>query len=211
MQEASKNHRKISSNITELVIAPFARWCDAHEGRVQNSHDDLQARIRAHDKQADATRRLRSTYFNKCRQVEDLEEENKMAFQEPEKQAQQTPTPEAKDGSPGSTKPPVIKVSEQKEEPEEEEDIEIGDDLYPPEHVKKILTDMLNTIPIGETKVPILGTYTNVSTGADITDYVQRNMGANSMSYAERIGQDLVDRGFLRLVGNVGSNFANSS
>ena len=208
MQEAAKNHRKIASNITELVIAPFGRWCDAHEGRVQNSHDDLQARIRAHDKQAEATRRLRSAYFNKCRQVEDLEEENKLAFQEPEKQ-QPKPPSESSPKAGGAT--PLIKLPEQHEEPVEEEDIEIGDDLYPPEQVKTILTNMLNTIPIRETKVPILGTYQNVSTGADITDYVQKAMGATSVSYAERIGQDLVDRGFLRLVGNVGSSFANST
>ena len=210
MQEAARSHHKIASNITELVIAPFGRWCDAHEGRVQNSHDDLQARIRAHDKQAEATRRLRSAYFNKCRQVEDLEEENKLAFQEPEKQQQQQQNSESSPSTKAG-KTPLIKLPEQKEEPEEEEDVEIGDEMYPPEEVKKILTSMLNEIPIGETKVPILGTYANVSTGADITEYVQRNMGATSLSYAERIGQDMVDRGFLRLVGNVGSSFANSS
>ena len=204
MQEAAKNHRKIASNISELVIGPFGRWCDAHEGRVQNSHDDLQARIRAHDKQAEAVRRLRSAYFNKCRQVEDLEEENKLAFPEPEKQPK-------KDASPPAAPTPVIRLPEQNEEPEEEENVEIGDEVYPPEQVKKILTDMLSAIPVGEAKVPILGTYTNVSTGADITDYVQRKLGATTVSYAERIGQDLVDRGFLRLVGSVGSSFANSS
>ena len=70
---------------------------------------------------------------------------------------------------------------------------------------------MLSSIRLGETKVPILGVYHNVSTGSDITDYIQRHMGATSVSYAERVGQDLVTQGFLRLVGNVGSTFANSS
>ena len=200
MAEAAKNHKKIASNISELVITPFSRWCDAHESRVQSSHDDLQARIRAHDKQAEAVRKLRSAYFNKCRQVEDLEEENKLAFQEPEKS----------ENSPKANKTPTIKLPEN-DEPEEPEPIEIGDEVYSPDQVKKILTDMLSSIKIGDTKVPILGTYQNVSTGSDITEYIQRTMGATSVSYAERIGQDLVTQGFLRLIGNVGSSFANSS
>ena len=200
MAEAAKNHKKIASNISELVITPFSRWCDAHESRVQSSHDDLQARIRAHDKQAEVVRKLRSTYFNKCRQVEDLEEENKLAFQEPEKS----------ESSPKANKTPTIKLPEL-EESEEQEPIEIGDEVYSPDQVKKILTAMLSSIKIGETKVPILGTYQNVSTGSDITEYIQRSMGATSVSHAERVGQDLVAQGFLRLIGNVGSSFANSS
>ncbi len=70
---------------------------------------------------------------------------------------------------------------------------------------------MLNNIKMGETKVPILGTYLNTSAGSDIVDYLQRNMGTTSVSYAERIGQDLITHGFLRLIGNVGNTFANSS
>ncbi len=198
MEAASQNHKKIASNISELVVIPFSRWCDAHEARVQNSQDDLQARIKAHDKQADVVQKLRSAYFNKCRQVEDLEEENKLAFQGPEK----TPL------SPKIAPTPTIKVEE---EPEEPEPIEIGDEVYQPEQVKKILIHILSNIKLGEAKVPILGTYQNVSVGSDIVEYIQKHMGATSVSYAERIGQDLVANGFLRLVGNVGNTFANSS
>ena len=200
MGEAAKKHQKIGSNISELVIVPFGKWCDAHESRVQSSHDDLQSRIRAHDKQAEVVRKLRSTYFNKCRQVEDVEEENKLAFQDPEKEHSPKATP----------KTPTLKLPEN-EDPEEEEPLEIGDETYSPEQVKKILTDMLANIKIGETKVPILGTYQNVSTGSDITEYIQRALNAKTVSYAERIGQDMVSYGFLRLIGNVGNSFANSS
>ncbi|MCJ1384817.1 hypothetical protein MMC17_007935 [Xylographa soralifera] len=199
MQEAAKNHKKIASNISELVIVPFSRWCDAHESRVRNSQDDLQSRIKAHDRQAEVVRKLRSSYFNKCRQVEDLEEENKLAFQDPEKEPTSPPP-----------KTPTIKLLES-EDPEELEPIDIGDEMYTPDQVKKMLTSMLNSIKLGETKVSFLGTYQNVSTGADIVEYIQKEMGASSVSFAERIGQDLVKHGFLRLVGNVGSIFANSS
>ena len=201
MEEASKSHRKIASNISELVVLPFSRWCEAHEGRVQNSQDDLQSRMKVHDKQADYVRKLRSAYFNKCRQLEDLEEENKLAFQSPEKNDM---------ASPKSLTTPTIKLSEA-QETEEQEPLEIGDESYDPEQVKKTLTHMLNKIKLGETKVPILGIYQNVSIGSDITEYIQKHMGATSVSHAERIGQDLVANGFLRLIGNVGSTFANSS
>ncbi|KAL8641658.1 MAG: hypothetical protein Q9228_001560 [Teloschistes exilis] len=201
MQEASKNHKKIASNISELVVVPFSRWCDAHEARVQNSQDDLQTRIKAHDKQSDAVQKLRSQYFNKCRQVEDLEEENKLAFQSPDK---------SDNFSPKGMPTPTIKLPD-KEDPEEPEPLEIGDETYDQNQVKKILTHMLTNIKLGEAKVPILGVYQNVSVGSDIVEYIQKHMGATNVTYAERIGQDLVEHGFLRLIGSVGRTFANSS
>lgn len=196
MIEASRNHQKIASNIRELVVAPFRRWSEQHEYRVGASHDNLQARIKEHTKQVELVKKLRSTYFNKCRVLEDLEEENKLAFQDP-------------DTSPKLKATPKI-VLPTEEEPEEEP-VELGDRIFSPEEIKKILVHMLNNIRIGEAKVPIIGTYQNTSTGADIVEYLQTYMDANHLAQAERIGQDLVDGGFLRLIGNMGSVFANSS
>ena len=202
MEAASRSHKNIASNISELVILPFSRWCEAHENRVQASQDDLQTRLKAHDKQVEYVRKLRSAYFNKCRQLEDLEEEDKLAFQDPEKQDT---------ASPKSAQTPTIKLPEAQQDEEEDEPIEIGDESYSPEQVKKILTHALNTIGLGEVKVPILGTYQNISTGSEITEYIREHMSAATTNLAEKIGQDLVNAGFLRLVGNVGSTFANSS
>ncbi|EPS25908.1 hypothetical protein PDE_00844 [Penicillium oxalicum 114-2] len=197
MVEAARNHQKIASNIRELVVAPFRRWSDQHEYRVQASHDSLQARIKEHTKQVDVVKKLRSHYFNKCRVVEDLEEENKLAFQDP-------------DTSPKPLTTPKIVLPTPEDEPEEDP-YEIGDRIYSPEEIKRLLTHMLNNIRLGEAKVPIIGTYQNTSTGAEIVDYIQKNMGATNLAQAELIGQDLVDNGFLRLIGNMGSTFANSS
>ena len=197
MEDASKNHKKIAQNIRGLVVTPFSNWCDAHEARIAQSQTDLQALIKSHDKQSEAVKKLRSNYFNKCRLVEDIEEENKLGFQDPEVSPQQ------------KQNIPEIKVEQ--EPVEEEEPLEIGDQIYAPEQVKKILAHMIATIKMGETKVPIMGTYQNTSAGADIVEYFQQHMGSSSVSYAERIGQDLVTHGFLRLIGNVGNTFANSS
>lgn len=199
MEAASSSHRKIASNIRELVVNPFGRWCEAHAARVQNSQDDLQSRIKLHDRQAEAVRKFRSQYYNKCRLVEDLEEEDKLAFQDPQSEAAQSP----------KAKVPTIQMTAP--EDSEADPIDLGDETYQPEQIKKILTHMMDTIKMGEVKVPILGTYQNCSNGADITEYIQKHMSATSVSYAERIGQDIVDNGFLRLVGNVGQAFANSS
>lgn len=201
MSEAARNHRKIASNIRELVVNPFSRWCEQHAARVQNSQDDLHGRIKVFDRQAETVRQYRSAYFNKCRRVEDLDEEEKLAFQDPHSVIA-TGSPK-----PGTHSVPSIKV----EEDEEPEPVEIGDQTYQPEQLKKIFTHALENIRLGEAKVPIIGTYQNVSTGAEITDYIQKHMGANSVAYAERIGQDLIDNGYLRLIGNMGSTFANSS
>ena len=201
MLEAAKNHQKIAANIRELVVNPFSRWCDAHALRVQNSQDDLQSKIKAHDKQLDLVKRLRAQYFNKCRLVEDSEEENKLAFQAPEK-AQTSPKQQPM---------PTIVLPDVDETEEEPEPVELGDKFYNPDQIKRMLTHMLEVIPLGETKVPILGTYQNVSTGSDITEYIQKYLKASSISYAERIGQDMITQGYLRLIGNVGSTFANSS
>ena len=203
MNEAARNHRKIASNIRELVVNPFARWCDQHAARVQNTQDDLQGRIRAHDRQAETVKTYRSAYFNKCRKVEDLDEEEKLAFQDPNSAAAAT----TGSPKPGPQTVPSIKVEEQ----EEEEPVEIGDQTYQPEEIKKMLTHALNSVRLGETKVPIMGTYQNVTNGAEIVEYVQKHMGGTSVSYAERIGQDLIDNGFLRLIGSMGNTFANSS
>lgn len=199
MAEGAKNHKKIAQNIRDLVVNPFSRWCDAHEMRIQDSQDELQTRIKAHDRQAEVVKKLRSNYFNKCRLVEDLEEENKFAFQDP----QDSPKPGI----------PEIKVSANKDNDVSDEDeiFEIGDEQFDTAEMKKRLEHMLNNIKLQDTKVPILGTYMNTSSGADIVEYLQKFMDTTSVSYAERIGQDLVASGFLRLVGNVGNTFANSS
>ncbi len=202
MDEAAKDHKKIANSIRELVVNPFKRWADAHANRTQSSQDDLQMRIKHHDKQADVVRKLRSNYFNKCRLVEDIEEENKLAFQE-KPSTETSPLAKAK-----QVNIPTIQVQE---EDAEDEPIEIGDEIYQPEQVKKMLSHAISTVPVVETKVPILGTYQNTTAGCDIVDYLQKNLGATSVSQAERIGQDLVDNGFLRLIGNVGNTFANSS
>ena len=202
MIEACKSSRKISTNIRELVVTPFSRWSDQHEARIRRSNSDIQTRIKEYTKLLQQVKKLRSQYFNKCRVVEDLEEENKLAFQE--------------NNDNNSNDTPRIVLPEEDEGNNDDVDdgpepVEIGDKMYTPDEVKSLLAHMLENIKLGEVKVPILGTYQNTATGADIVEYLQKHRDASTVSYAEQVGQDLVGNGFLRLVGNVGSTFANSS
>lgn len=169
---------------------------------MESSHEDLQIKIKNHDKQSEAVKKLRSIYFNKCRLLEDYEEENKYAFQTPEKQEKQGDTPTKADA-------PQIKLSHTEEE--DEETYEIGDMYYKPSDLKKILEKALEEVPMSEVKVTLLGAYPNCTPGDVIVQYIQKNMEATTVSAAERIGQDLVGHGFLRLIGNIGNTFANSS
>ncbi|KAI5779517.1 hypothetical protein EDC01DRAFT_755136 [Geopyxis carbonaria] len=206
MDEAGKNHKKVADNIRQLVIEPFAKWCEAHEDRVLASHDELQSRIKSYDKQHEAVKKLRSHYFNKCRLVEDMDEETKFIGVPPPDTPSSATTPAA----PGVPATPQIKLPDNDDD-EELDPVEIGDEYMQASEVKKMLGKMLDMIPQTQVKVAILGTYQNVSTGEQIVEYIMKQQGATSVSYAERVGQDLVSNGFLRLIGAVGSTFANSS
>jgi hypothetical protein len=89
--------------------------------------------------------------------------------------------------------------------------LELGDRSYTGDELKTLIKGMLENIRLADAKVPILGTYQNTSAGSDIVAYMQKHLDASSVSYAESMGQDLVDAGYLRLIGNMGNTFANSS
>ncbi|KAF3937633.1 hypothetical protein ABW19_dt0207669 [Dactylella cylindrospora] len=209
-RKAGDSHKKVAENIRKLVIEPFSKWSEAHEQRVELSHDDLQQKIRNHDKQTETVKKLRNNFFNKCRLLEDYDQEKELGFQSPEKKE----TPKTAAGADGKTESPATAAAPQIKvaEPEDDEDAyEIGDMFYPPSQLKKILSAALDTVPMNEVKVTLLGTYQNCTPGDVIVQYLQKHLGATTVSAAERIGQDLVGHGFLRLVGNMGNTFANSS
>ena len=206
-EQAGKAHRKVSENIRALVLDPFSTWCEDHADRVNHSHDELLVLIKSHDKQHEVVKKLRSHYFNKCRLVEDMEEETKFIA---------VPPVDSPSSASSAKPPPVIKLVSDKDRDtnindDDYEPVEIGDDFMQPTHVKQKLADMLEEIPLGEVKVAILGTYQNVVTGDVLVQWIVKNWGASSVSYAERIGQDLVLNGFLRLVGTVGNTFSNNA
>ena len=70
----------MAQNLDAMVIRPFGRWSADHLARVNHSHDELQSQVKLYDRQLADSKKLRQTYYNKCRLLEDLEEETTLAF-----------------------------------------------------------------------------------------------------------------------------------
>ncbi|ODQ63483.1 hypothetical protein NADFUDRAFT_80294 [Nadsonia fulvescens var. elongata DSM 6958] len=103
------------------------------------------------------------------------------------------------------------------ENPTARQVIELAGVYYEPSDVAVLLDHMLTEIPQKSVKVPILGTYDDVSAGDVIVEWIMANIpfanndGMTHMAYSERFGQDLISNGFLRQIGTVSNKFANSS
>ncbi|KAM5451268.1 Rho-GTPase-activating protein 8 [Microsporum audouinii] len=198
MVEEQAIHQKISSSIQQLVIQEFSRWASEHEARVVTCEKALTSRLKEYSKQCDEVSSLNEKYLSKCRQIHDREQQDLFAFQEPESA---TASPKHKQLT---LKAPTIVLPDPLDE--DPEPVELGDHVYSPEQLKPVLKHMLETIPMGEVKVRLLGTYYNTSLGSDIVEYLQKHLGASSLSYAERIGQDMADNGFITSIGAMGPN-----
>jgi hypothetical protein len=136
-----------------MVIRPFGRWAVDHLNRVNHSHDELQSHVKLYDKQVAESKKLRQTYYNKCRLLEDLEEETNLAFPVPAT----TATAEEK----GKGK----EVEKEEEVPQsppsrrstlsdgDEWPLEIGDAFYTKEQLSDMITHMMKEIRQKEVKV----------------------------------------------------------
>jgi hypothetical protein len=153
-----------------MVIRPFGRWTTDHLNRVNHSHDELQSQVKSYDKQVEHCKKLRQTYYNKCRVLEDLEEETNLAF--PTTPA--PPTAEEKGKTKEKAKEPATvaapvkdtsaAAAAEEETPKspvtrkssiEDDDwpLEIGDGLYSKEQLSELLATMIKEIPQKEVKV----------------------------------------------------------
>lgn len=198
--ESAQCHIKVATNLQQMVIKPFGRWTHEHAIRVQSSDKELHHKAKEHEKHSMTVKKLRSTYFNKCRLLEDFEEENKLAFPGPDGPG--TPNRAAK-------KTPE-EIAADLNSLLDDEPVELGEVFYSAAQLKVLLESLLSTIVMKEVKLPILGTFEHVSSGSAIVECVQSVMGITSLGAAEGIGQDMLNAGLLRYLG-VGNTFANSS
>lgn len=194
-------HLEIAGNIKVLVLDPFLKWCAEHEQRVDYSELMILEKHKAFKSARSNLEKLQKKYFNKCRMLEEF----KSHYSEEELEEQ---LEEAQNTS--------ISESSVPEEDEEEEDVYYFDNKpCDRKDAKVVLSSILSNIELKSHKVAILGTYHNVSTGSKITQWVLDNMEdyKGSIDRAEQFGQDLLDNGFIRLIGSMGANknFINSS
>ncbi|ABN68232.2 predicted protein [Scheffersomyces stipitis CBS 6054] len=198
-------HLQIASNIKLLVLEPFEKWCKEHKQRVEYSESVILDKNKVFKNAKHSLEKLQKRYFNKCRMLEEF----KSHYGEDELNE------ELKDFSFSES----IEKGDSKEEEniEDEEDstkYQIAGTDFDHRSLKQLLKNILNGIELASHKVPILGTYQNVSTGSAITQWLLDNredLNRNIVK-AEQFGQGLVNLGFIRLIGTMGNkNFINSS
>lgn len=193
-------HLQIGSNIQLLVLDPFSKWCKEHKQRIEYSESVLFDKYKAFKNSKTNLEKLQKRYFNRCRMLEEF----KSHYTEDEINE------ELKD----------LEFADNIEAKEEENEADgtvydLGCTKYDNKSVKALLTTILKNIELTSHKVPILGTYNNVSSGSAITQWLLDNMEElnRNIAKAETFGQDLVNNGFIRLIGSMsgGKNFINSS
>lgn len=194
-------HLEIAGNIKVLVLEPFLKWCAEHEQRVDYSELTILEKYKSFRSARNNLEKLQKKYFNKCRMLEDF----KSHYSEEELEEQ---LEEAQNVS-------FSELSVPEEEEEDEELYVFDNKICDRKDAKVVLSSILSNIELKSHKVPILGTYHNVSTGSKITQWVLDNMEdyKGSIDRAEQFGQDLLDNGFIRLIGSMSANknFINSS
>ena len=150
-----------------MVIRPFGRWSADHLNRVNHSHDELQFQVKLYDKQVAESKKLRQTYYNKCRLLEDLEEETNLAFPVPATGATAEEKGKEKEKEKGKEKEKEKEKEVEKEEATtqsppsrrstlsdgDEWPLEIGDAFYSKEQLADMISHMMKEIRRKEVKV----------------------------------------------------------
>lgn len=194
--EQGKYHIELSESINAKVISPFSKWCKEHKERIEYSDTVLSDKYKTFKTFKLNLEKVQKKYFNKCRILEEF----KSHFDDDELEMA------------------VANLSTGDADNSNEEVYEtykLGNLSLTEPGLKKLLADLIKNIGIKDHKVPILGTYNNVSSGSAIAHWLLTNIPelANDIDSVEKFGQDLIDHDFIRLIGSINNhkNFINSS
>lgn len=197
MTREGEMHVKVGQTIRKLVVEPFSKWSAEHDNRIDYSRNVLNAKLKQYESHYAEVQRAEKRYLNKCRLLEDLKDQ-----QAEQAEAEVEGTPDSDSTAPVKRKTTETEITSQ--------ELVLGGVVYNDTKAEELVQRMIKEIPQRDTKVTILGTYSHTSTGSEITEWVQKNL-TPKLSDSEKIGQDLVNSGLLRLVGAVGSKFVNST
>ncbi|KAK9385921.1 hypothetical protein V1515DRAFT_622873 [Lipomyces mesembrius] len=219
-------HIDIARGIQAMAINPFAEFAIQHERRVRESVKHATGMVETVKKLQREVQNSAKTVETKRSNLERYKREEPVSSQvdnpkkdeltsqsamrtgpvytdENRRPAQSTPLDRAAtNGSLGSKDDDDI---------DEESFFTIAGIEYSRDQLGHLLSVMLDKIPQSDHKVAILGTYHDTSLGADIVEWIRSNTRATTTALAEEFGQDLLEYGFIRLVGNIGNTFVNSS
>lgn len=220
-------HAKIAADLERNIRAPFAKWAQGHKIRISESEALVMNKINMYLKKELRVSRLQQAYFAKCRRLEELNmatpataeksDDSSLAdntlrqsidsisklslFKRSSLNSVGSLDTQASDASDAST---LLSISHAGA-------VDLGGLEYSPESLGVLLHAMLAEIPRGDYRMPIVGLYTNVSTGDSIVLWVRKHLEFRNVARAEKFGQSLLDYGFLKAVGLVNSRFMNSS
>lgn len=199
-----KYHIEVAQNIQGMVLDPFLKWCKEHELRVAFSEATIAEKFKAYKSKKTALEKLQKKYFNKCRVLEEFR-----SRYTDEELAEIPQEDTSFDNSADNEN-----ISETENELNENTYTFAGA-VYDYKNARKLLSDIISNIELTSHKVPILGTYHNVSSGSAITQWLLDNMPEykGNIAKAESFGQDLIENNFIRLIGsmNASKSFINSS
>lgn len=195
-------HLEIAANIKEMVLEPFVRWCKEHEQRVGYLELVIMDKFKHYSSLKANLEKSQKKYFNKCRMVEE--------FKSHYTDEELAETLESSHSFPRSAS-----QNDEDEDEDASKTYTFGGAEYSTKDARRLLIDIISHVELTSHKVPILGTYHNVSTGSAITQWLLDNMPEmrGHMAKAEAFGQDLISNGFIRLIGSMSANksFINSS
>lgn len=205
--EQGSLHDKVASNLENGVRKPFDKWATAHKNRVQLAQSAANSKIKSYNRQLVQVGKIQQTYFARCRDLEDTDvsaqtTQSSNGLTSITSRLRAASVSSDKSASSSSTTTASLPTSSQ---------VEIAGKHYTPQALGNLLYNMTQDINTFQYKVPIIGTYDHVSTGAEIVLWARQRMDFSNVAGAEKFGQALVDHGFLRAVGRVGNRFTNSS
>lgn len=200
-----QSHLEIAENIEAMVLNPFEKWCKEHEQRIGYSTSTINAKYKSLKSTQAQVDKLQKKYFNKCRILEEF----KSHYSEEELNEEMSDSEFYRKIS-GSK---AVESTDEDGDEEAETSFEFTHAEFNSKQMETLLKKMLIGIPRTAYKVPILGTYQDVSTGSSITQWVLDNVPEveKNLDKAEKFGQDLIKYEFIRVVGSMGKSFINSS
>ena len=198
-------HLDIAENIETMVLKPFEKWCKEHEQRIGYSTSTINAKYKSLKSMQAQVDKLQKRYFNKCRILEEF----KSHYSEEELNEEMNDSEFYRKLS-GSN---VVESTDEDADEEAETSFEFTYAEFSSKQMESLLKQMLVGIPRTSHKVPILGTYQDVSTGSSITQWILDNVPEveKKLDKAEKFGQDLIKYDFIKVVGSMGKSFINSS
>lgn len=198
MSLEGNQHLMIASNIEQLVLTPFSKWCHDHRKRVEYSAKILKTNVSNFDKSRNYVSKLEREYFNRCRQLEDFKKATYANDDELIKAI-------------SSLKLLQKYEKDLAREKEYQKFATVGNIDFDYKSMREVLHLLLTKLPKHDYKVPFINyTLENTNSGSDITRFLLENMSLKDLDQAEVFGQDLMDLGFLKYCNGVGNTFVNS-